>query len=369
MINNDEKLLKTGVYVHFPYCKSKCAYCSFCSSADKSTAEDYVKSLCREINDRGNGASVNTVYFGGGTPSVMPFGSLTSAFGAIAKRFDLSELDEFTVEANPDSVTHDFIREIKSVGVNRVSMGLQSASDEILEKIGRVHTVGRFCQAVEALRDAGIDNISSDLIIGLDGQDESDVENAVKLWQDLGITHASVYSLSVEEGTPMYRSGYRPDPDRQADMYEFAVKMLRGAGFDRYEVSNFARNGKISLHNYKYWTGADYYGFGAAAHSKIGKTRRENPSDALAYINGAGIKEYGLSPSDERTEYIMLSLRTANGLNYERYLAVTGNDIRRERAKEIAELIKLGVAADDGENLRATDKGFYLLDSIITELM
>ncbi len=334
-----------------------------------STAEEYVKSLRREIAARATGASVNTVYFGGGTPSVMPFGSLTAVFGEIAKRFDLRGLTEFTVEANPDSVTHDFIREIRSIGVNRVSLGLQSASDEILKKIGRIHTVKRFCQAVEALRDAGINNLSSDLIIGLEGQDERDAENAITLWSELGITHASVYSLSVEEGTPMFRSDYRPDPDRQADLYEFAVKKLKEAGYERYEVSNFARDGKISLHNYKYWTGADYFGFGAAAHSKIGNTRRENPSDTLAYMNGVGVNEYGLSSADARTEYIMLSLRTASGLNYDRYSSVTGSDIRRERAKEIARLIKLGVIEDDGENLRATDKGFYLLDSIITELM
>ena len=369
MINNDERLLKSGIYVHFPYCKSKCAYCSFCSYADRSTAEDYVKSLLAEIDERGNGASVNTVYFGGGTPSVMPFGSLYSVADKLHKKFDLSGLVEFTVEANPDSVTLDFIREIKSAGVNRVSLGLQSANDEILKKIGRPHTVKRFVGAVEALSDAGIENISSDLIIGLDGQDERDVKDAIELWGRLGISHASVYSLSVEEGTPMFRSGYRPDPDRQADLYEFAVKNLHDHGYERYEVSNFARDGKISLHNYKYWTGADYYGFGAAAHSKIGKTRRENPSDLAAYRNRIDVKEYGLTPDDERTEYVMLSLRTADGLDYEQYSRVTGGDIRTEKAEQIARFVKLGVVSDDGARLTATDKGFYLLDAIITELM
>lgn len=368
MTNNEERLYGLGLYAHFPYCKSKCDYCAFCSSPDLTTADEYFKAMSREILARGDGRRANTVYFGGGTPSFAPRGSITATAAAMREAFDLGGLVEFTVEANPDSVNDAFIDEILSAGANRVSIGLQSASDDLLKKIGRAHSVEGFALAVERLKRAGITNISSDLIIGIDGQDESDVTKAVELWDRLGIAHASVYALTVEDGTPMSREAYRPDPDRQAELYDHAVDELRRYGFERYEVSNFARDGLISLHNYKYWTGADYFGFGAAAHSKIGRSRRENPPSVADYLAGEFIT-YPLNDEDERVEYLMLSLRTASGLNFDDYERIVGRDLRVEKSTELSELLGLGVIERTADGVRASDKGIYLIDSIITELM
>lgn len=361
---------KAGIYVHFPYCRRKCAYCAFVSTSDLSSQSAYICRLKTEIEQSEYTSPVDTIYFGGGTPSVMPRGGFTEVVSALWQKFDLSGLTEFTAEANPESVTHEFLAECREIGVNRLSMGLQSASDEILKRIGRLHTVSDFVRAVKSAKDFGIDNVSGDLIIGLPEQDEDDVKDAVELFDGLGLSHASVYALTVEEGTPLYRSGYKTDDDREAELYDAAVEYLKKYGFYRYEVSNFARDGKISRHNTKYWTGADYYGFGAAAHSLACGKRIANTSDVAAYISGTAKPAVQLlTAEDKRTELIMLRLRTTAGLDLCEYSRFTRRDLMKEKSDEIARLLRLGVITANDNEIKLTDKGFYVMDSVIEELL
>ena len=361
---------KAGVYVHFPYCKRKCAYCSFVSTPDLASQRAYSDRLKTEIYQRSDGAAVDTIYFGGGTPSVMPRGGFTDIAVSLRQSFDLSGLIEFTTEANPESVTSDFLSECREIGINRLSMGLQSANDEILKKIGRLHSVSDFIGAVKLAKRHGIENVSGDLIVGLPGQDETDVIKAAELFDKLGLSHASVYALTVEEGTPLYRSGYKSDDDREADLYDAAAECLKRYGYYRYEVSNFARDGRISRHNTKYWTGADYYGFGAAAHSLVKGRRLANTPDIAAYIAGTAKPEIQtLTIDDERTEMIMLRLRTVAGLNLSEYATLTHSDLMKEKSAEIARLVGYGAITAENGKITLTEKGFYLMDSVIEELL
>ncbi len=322
-----------------------------------------------EIAQRSGKEKVKTLYFGGGTPSVMQRGLLTEVYREIEKNFDLSELEEFTVECNPDSVTQEFIDEIKLLGANRVSIGLQSTNDCVLKRVNRPHTGDDFINAVKLIQANGIDDISSDVIIGLPDQSPEDVYNALYCISGLDIDHLSLYSLSVEEGTPLFNEGYTVDEDKQADIYETALKILRWYRYERYETSNFARKGKISKHNYTYWTGENYYGFGVSAHSLIDGTREENTDSIEEYLSGKTQKNaYVLTKDDEREEMVMLSLRTSVGLSLERYEKEFGSIFER-KAKEIDKLLSLEVIEIIDGYLRVTDKGAYLLNSIITELI
>lgn len=300
----------------------------------------------------------------------MPRGGFTDIAVSLRQSFDLSGLIEFTTEANPESVTSDFLSECREIGINRLSMGLQSANDEILKKIGRLHSVSDFIGAVKLAKRHGIENVSGDLIVGLPGQDDTDVIKAAELFDKLGLSHASVYALTVEEGTPLYRSGYKSDDDREADLYDAAAECLKRYGYYRYEVSNFARDGRISRHNTKYWTGADYYGFGAAAHSLVKGRRLANTPDIAAYITGTAKPEIQtLTIDDERTEMIMLRLRTVAGLDLSEYATMTHSDLMEEKSAEIARLVGYGTITAENGKITLTDKGFYLMDSVIEELL
>ncbi len=299
----------------------------------------------------------------------MKRGLLKEVYLELKKNFDLSEVEEFTVECNPDSVTQEFIDEIKALGVNRVSIGLQSTNDAVLKRVNRPHTVDDFIKAVELIKKNGVDNISSDIIIGLPDQSPEDIYNALYCISGLDIDHISLYSLSVEEGTPLYLEGYTVDEDKQADIYETALKILRWYRYERYETSNFARRGKISKHNYTYWTGENYYGFGVSAHSLVDGVRVENTDSIEEYLSGNTQKNaYVLTKDDQREEMVMLSLRTSVGLSLDRYEKEFGS-ILEQKAKEIDKLLTLEVIEISDGYLRVTDKGAYLLNSIITELI
>ncbi len=360
---------KAGIYLHIPFCRRKCDYCSFVSTPDNSLQDEYLYRLKAEI-DACEWVSANTVYIGGGTPSTAFRGFLTQAYSALKRKFDLDDIEEFTVECNPESVSFGFLSECKTLGVNRLSLGLQSADDEILKSVGRVHTVNDFITAVKRAKSFGINNVSGDLILGLPKQTEKDIENAIELFSSLDLSHVSVYSLSVEKGTPLCQRGYKVDDDYQSDLYELAVSKLKARGYERYEVSNFARNGKRAVHNTKYWTGADYYGFGVAAHSLIKGERIANVSSIKEYLLGKTQAErIALTVADEREEFIMLRLRVVDGLSLSDYERRFSKNLLKEKEAEIARLLSLGVVKIDGDCLKVEDKGFYLLNSIITELI
>ncbi len=322
-----------GLYIHIPFCKSKCIYCDFYSLAgNESRMDDYTAALCAHLTETAPFAAAHTVdsvYFGGGTPSYLGEKRLVQILKTVRKRYHLSRDAEITLEANPDSAGDwKALRALRRAGVNRLSLGMQSACDEELRAIGRVHTAAQLRTAVEAARKAKIGNLSLDLIYGLPGQDMARWQANLTAAVDLAPEHLSCYGLKVEEGTPLYArraDADLPGDDLQADMYLWTVDYLTRHGYRQYEISNFARTGRESRHNLKYWTLGEYAGFGPGAHSDFGGVRYAYEKDLEGYIRGVREHTAMLSESeripdmDRDTEWIMLGLRTVRGLDPQDY--------------------------------------------------
>ena len=304
---------KLGLYVHIPFCRSKCDYCDFYSLAGKEgRMDDYQKALLAHMKETApltRGWQVDTVYFGGGTPSFYGEKRLREVLKTVAKRFDLAKDAEITVECNPDSVDKKVFQALRRAGVNRISLGVQSAHDCELNCLHRPHTFQQAQRAVAAAREAKIKNISLDLIYGLPNQDMAGWRDTVEQVLELEPEHLSCYGLKVEPGTPLddrvVRGEKLPDDDQQADMYLWTVERLAAAGYRQYEISNFARAGFQSRHNLKYWMGRPYIGFGPGAHSDFGGRRYSFIRDLEGYIaavleGGTVIDESDLLPQRER---------------------------------------------------------------------
>ena len=356
--------------MHVPYCKSKCGYCSFCSSTDFSTQKLYIKSLYEEICKRGRNEPCDTVYIGGGTPSVLPRGEIDKLIWFLRESFNIEKDAEITVEANPDTCSDDFLREIKRAGVNRLSLGLQSDDDKLLRIAGRRHDYATFEKCLHSALDMGIDNISADLILGLPNQTLNGFEKTVKNVSSLPLKHISVYALKIEEGTAFFDDGVCIDEDLQAEMYALACGILQYNGFLRYEVSNFAEKGFESRHNSKYWDHSPYIGLGLAAHSFVDGYRIENTNNVSLYNIGKREKGREKIPQNELIEeYIMLSLRTSAGIDLNLLEKEYNHNILMEKKEEIEYLRSLGAVEIDGGRLKVTEKAFYILDSIILKLL
>lgn len=324
---NEKKPL--GLYVHIPFCKSKCIYCDFYSLPHAEGEMDHYTAVLQkhltEMAPRAEAHLVDTVYFGGGTPSYLGAKRLTKLLKTIQKRYRLSKEAEITLEANPDSLGDwRTVRALRQAGFNRVSLGVQSCDDGELRAIGRVHDFAQVEQAVASVRKGGIENLSLDLIYGLPGQTMDRWQATLKRAAALGPEHLSCYGLKVEEGTPLWDKQDAvdlPDDDQQADMYLWAVSYLAQQGYRQYEISNFAKPGFASQHNLKYWTLGEYAGFGPGAHSDLGDVRYAYVRDLAAYCRGieAGgdiLSENEYIPPRERDlEYLMLGLRTARGVS------------------------------------------------------
>lgn len=359
----------TGLYVHIPFCRSRCSYCGFVSSSGCFNQSEYVSSLIKEIGERVSG-KVNTVYIGGGTPSVLERGLLSGIFSAIRNNAEISPDCEITSEANPDSCTDEFLEEIKKCGVNRLSLGVQSLNYGVLRNIGRRHNAEQAKKAVFRAQKHGLKNISCDIMLGLPGQTEKDIEYAVDELCAWGIKHLSVYALSVEDGTALYNSGYKVDEDLSAEMYETAYNLLKSYGMKRYEVSNFCFDGYICRHNYKYWTREPYIGLGAAAHSFDGNARYCNTSDIARYIAGKCFESsYEISADEALEEYIMLGLRTEKGIGFSTLNKLSGCDWKTSKHKRLKELTDGGFVKSDDCGLRLTEKAYYVMNEIIVRLL
>ena len=287
-------IIMAGIYVHIPFCASRCSYCDFFSTLKLAdTGASYVEALLAEARLRHGelrGEAVKTLYMGGGTPSQLPLALLERFVGGLRGIVDLSALEEFTIEANPDDVTPAWCAALPPLGVNRVSMGVQSFEDAILRSIGRRHTAAQAVGAVANLRGAGIDNISIDLIYGLPGQTVASWTDSVRQALDLHPQHISAYGLTYEQGTRLWHQRERGEvvevPEEQClEMCRILVNMLQAAGYEHYEISNFALPDYHSRHNSSYWNDTPYLGLGAAAHSYDGNVRRSNPCDLQLYID------------------------------------------------------------------------------------
>ena len=366
-----------GLYLHIPFCRSKCAYCDFYSLPHSEEKMDaYTAALIRhleEVAPRCARQTVDTVYFGGGTPSYLGEKRLTQLLKTVKKRYHVAPDAEITLEANPDSAGDwKALRALRRAGFNRISLGVQAADDAMLRRIGRVHTWEQVLSAVAAARMAKLENLSLDLIYGLPGQTLADWQKTLTAAAALEPNHLSCYGLKVEPGTPLWqqRQGAAlPDDDAQADMYLWTVDYLAKQGYAQYEISNFARPGFESRHNLKYWRLEEYAGFGPGAHSDLGGVRFAYERDLDAYIAG----ELRLSemeripPLDRDLEYIMLSLRTVQGIDsgyFERQF--------RQKFRPMEELLTRyeanGLAARTERGWHLTPRGFFVSNAIIVSL-
>ena len=372
-----------GIYIHVPFCRSKCQYCDFYSVSSKKELnfDGYLEAICSHIKEAGPQTPnhiVDTIYFGGGTPSFLGAEGMALILNAVRKSFDVSPTAEITFEANPDSITDRLLRRLRSEGFNRVSLGIQCDSDDILKKLGRPHTYQEAVMAVQKIRKHRFRNLSVDLMYGLPSQRLQDWEKTLRNVLRLKPEHISCYGLKVEEGTPLYecQEFYNmADDDTQADMYLRAVQVLKEHGYRQYEISNFCRKGHVSRHNLEYWTGGEYLGFGPDASSDFGGNRFAVIRDLDGYIEGimnggTVLRELQeISHRERAGEYLMMRLRTVSGIDpavYERKYLLPFAPLE----KVLMECKERGLAEQtfDGR-WHLTPEGFLVSNSIISDLL
>ena len=304
-----------SAYIHIPFCKSKCKYCSFVSFNKPECITGYMYSLMKEITDNYAGEVLNTLYFGGGTPSLVPIDLISK----VIKKFKSDKNAEVTFEFNPDDVSSEYLKQLFSIGVNRLSIGSQTFDDNILKLIGRRHNSAQIYDTVNAAKSVGFKNISVDLIYGLPSQSLEGLKSDIDKFLALDIQHISTYGLKIEEGTPFYDNvpNNLPDDDEQALMYECINDILTKNGFYRYEVSNFAKPKFESKHNLNYWNNEEYYGFGVAAHGYVDGVRYSNYLTTDEYMNNPSVHEHGkfLTDKEKLEEEIFLGFRKTEGIN------------------------------------------------------
>lgn len=365
-----------GLYVHIPFCVKKCAYCDFCSfPPDKFTdREKYVEALCDEILEyKAQGIALDTVFFGGGTPSLLTPSEFGKIFDAIEESFKISPDAEITMEANPKTLTRENAISYISRGVNRFSLGLQSIHQNELKILGRIHLYSDFVDSYNLLRDLEIKNINVDLMYGIPEQTQASFSDTLTTVSALKPEHISLYSLILEEGTPLYSmrdSITFPDEDCDCDMYFSAVNMLSSLGYRHYEISNYAISGKESRHNLKYWHDEEYIGVGLSAYSYFNGGRYGNTDNMESYLKGERkTSSEQIDVSSEAYEYVMLSLRLADGFSLDEYKSRFSEDFIESRRDAIKQLIDNGYAEIRDGNLSLTDRGMYVSNAILTELI
>ena len=366
-----------GIYVHIPFCKSKCRYCDFLSFPDKiGLAESYMTCLFHEIAMRSQELkdyTFDTLYIGGGTPSVIDESYIAMLVTAVKKHLNLSPNAEITIEMNPGTVSATKLNLYKKCGINRFSVGLQSAVDTQLADLGRCHTLKEFLACAKLLKG---ENFNADVMIGLKGQTLEDIKKSIEVAVSAGASHISMYALTPEDGTPIYTdylNGELPDSDEVADMYAFGVKTLRALGFERYEVSNFCKNGRYSKHNLNYWRRGEYIGFGASASSCIKNIRFTNTYNLDEYFKCIMCNRFPVVDSEEvdeigrEEETIMLALRTAEGLDIAKFNVEFNCDLQEKYSvaiKKNAEYLEI----EEGR-LKIKDEYLFVQNTVICDFL
>ena len=367
-----------GLYVHIPFCSSRCSYCDFATGLYQSElAERYVQGLINEIRaSQYAGEIVDTIYFGGGTPSLLAPAQLERILASLYESFEITGEPETTIEINPGSATPEKLRAFRSLGVNRASFGAQTFDDSELAKLGRSHNSADTLRTFAHLRDAGFANISFDLIAGLPGQTLEGWQRNIKQALELAPEHLSFYLLEVHSGTPLaehIRRGIQPQPDDDLAgvMYEWMLEQAVEAGYEHYEISNLCLPGFHSRHNVKYWTAAPYYGFGCSSHSYDGGARRwSNQRDVLKYVemveSGVSpvVEEQQLEQTDVRAEALFLGMRLMQGVDLRRYRESFGVDLRDEHADDLDRFCKAGLIELNGDLIRLTRTGALLSNEV-----
>jgi oxygen-independent coproporphyrinogen-3 oxidase len=371
-----------GIYIHIPFCRSRCSYCDFATGMyNAAMAERYVHSLVNEIGSWREvepAETVDTIYFGGGTPSLLSPAQLEALLKVVRQRFSVSADAEVSIEINPGTVTPEALAAFRHLGINRASFGAQTFDDGELARLGRSHTADETRRTFHDLRDAGFDNISFDLIAGLPGQ-------TIERWRrnldeafSLRPEHLSFYLLEVHQGTPLashIKSGLQPQPDDDlaADMYEVMLDRALEAGYEHYEISNLCLPGYESRHNTKYWTAAPYYGFGCSAHSYDGGFRRwANERDLVRYIEMIEqdrkpiVDETLLTKTDRQAEAVFLGLRMMQGFSFTEYREVFGADLREKHENDLTRFREAGLIECSGDLLKLTRAGALLSNEVFS---
>lgn len=356
-----------AVYVHIPFCVHKCAYCDFASYQiyNDHIMTDYARRLVEEISAWTPALPVSptaTVYFGGGTPSVLPLEDLAAIVTALKERGFWQHPAEATLEANPGTVDRERLRFYRQLGFDRLSLGIQSFQPGELAAMGRIHTAEQAEEAIALAREAGFRRISGDLIYGYPGQTVETVRDSLERLLDTGVDHVSVYGLTVEEGTLLAKQvregkALLPSEDASGTMYDFLMEALPQAGYHRYEISNFARPGQESRHNQVYWHYDPYMAFGAAACRFDGKIRETNPRNLQAYLQGAPPEREILTCEDHRAELVFMNLRTVKGLSLEEFTQRTGEDFFHIYEEGFTYCRKQGWITREGNRIRLTEQG------------
>lgn len=376
-----------GIYIHVPFCKTRCVYCDFYSTTCSPLQEAYVAALCRELTNRQaylEGAPIHTIYLGGGTPSQLTPAELEKIFTYIYKVYPVSADAEVTLEANPDDLSTDYLHALTTLPVNRISMGVQTFDDEMLKLLNRRHTAAQAREAVARCRQADIRNISIDLIYGLPGETNTRWQNDLRQAVALEVEHISAYHLTYEEGTPLHRmlqacQVHEVDEESSVRFFSTLTDMLGEAGYEHYEISNFARPGKQSRHNSAYWDGTPYLGCGPSAHSYNGRSRQWNLASLHDYLATPPTElpphEVEELPTDTRyNEYVMTGLRTAQGISLGQITRLFGASyarycLRMAQPHLLAKHLELSADSHSSQILRLTRTGIFVSDGIISDLM
>lgn len=376
---------KLGIYIHIPFCKQKCNYCDFYSIKwDDESENKYIEAIINEIksykdNLRGNYIA-DTIFFGGGTPTIIKTENLRRIIDCLRDAIEIDNCSEISMEANPNTLTSEKLNSYKSIGINRLSIGIQSLNDEILKKIGRIHDSSEALEAIDRAKNTGFENINADVMFNIPGQTGYDIEDTVTKIIDRGVKHISFYSLKLEKGTPMYSMEKNnkiimPDEEVEREMYYAGRNIMEKNNLFQYEISNFAEKGFECRHNLKYWNQEEYIGLGPSAHSFLNNTRYSNPSDLKMYCENSmsdkfeRIIQEELDKDDLMFEYIMLRLRLTEGLNIKEFNNKFSQDFLEMYKLQIDYLIKNNLLELKNDFVRLTKKGLDISNYVIEEFM
>lgn len=374
-----------GLYVHIPFCRSKCAYCDFCSytGVDSKIVDHYINSLILQAEDfsiQCRGYCVDSIYFGGGTPSMLTSKQLTRILDCIIRLYNVHKNAEITVEVNPATVNGDYLRKLKNAGVNRLSIGMQSANDNELKKLGRIHTYDDFEKTYNAARYVGFENINVDVMYGIPDQTKESFSNTLDKVIALEPEHISLYALKLEEGTPMYKMQDKltfPSDDEQFEMYCEAVRRLKKSNIEPYEISNFSLDGYESIHNIKYWLGDEYIGLGVAAHSYFQGERFEATKNIKTYVYAMELvkKKIPIFVSYEKIqkeeaakEFFMLGMRLYEGIERSEFEEKFGTELAAKYLEPLNDYVEDGYVKIANGIYAFTEKGMFVSSYILSDI-
>ena len=358
-----------NVYIHIPFCKSKCKYCSFVSYTLLELKEQYTDALQKEIKFYYNNEKLNTIYFGGGTPSLLSI----DEFEKILSNFNFNSNTEITAELNPENIDLNYLEKLKNCGINRISLGCQTFNKNILKIIGRNHSSENVFRTIENAKKAGFENISLDFIYGLPTQTQDDFVNDLEQAITLDIQHISLYGLKIDEGSFFYGHYPKnlPDDDMQADMYLKAIEILNLNGFEHYEISNFSQKGFESQHNLNYWNNKSYYGFGTAAHGYKDSIRYSNNTSITDYINNPTVhaSEHKVNNKEALEEEIFLGFRKIAGIDVSLIEKKFGINFREKYARQLKEYVFYKYLKETNKGFKLSKKGLLVSNNILSDFL